>query len=182
MWALLPLTFFFWSCSQALGSQMWNNSRVVTVVPIWAGDRNEWKNMGKSKNNSTDFNYSKYFGGLWVYDCRTEETGACQTVRELIREDLEDLFVITVECFGYFCIHIYIKSLFLNEVLDFGCSSLVVLHFPSLSTQLVFVLFKEFVLTNFVVMTPCLCSWIFWLMGRWSPEAFISSEFWSVTT
>lgn len=54
----------------------------------------------------------------------------------------------TVECFGYFCIQIYIKSLFLNEVLGFGCSSLVVLHFPSLSAQLVFVLFKEFVLTH----------------------------------
>lgn len=53
-----------------------------------------------------------------------------------------------VECFGYFRIQIYIKSLFLNEVLGFGCSSLVVLHFPSLSTQFVFVLFKEFVLTH----------------------------------
>lgn len=54
----------------------------------------------------------------------------------------------TVGCFGYFCIQIYIKSLFLNEVVDFGCSSLVVLHFPSLFTQLVFVLFKEFVSTH----------------------------------
>lgn len=82
---------FLKSCLQTLGSQMWNNSRVITIVPIWAGAGNEWKNMGKSKNSSTDFNYSKYFGGLWVYDCRTEKTSTCQIVRELIRENIEDL-------------------------------------------------------------------------------------------
>lgn len=51
--------------------------------------------------------------------------------------------MMTVECFGYFCIQIYIKSLFLNEVLNFGYSS-----FPFFTTQLDLVLFKEFVLTH----------------------------------
>lgn len=51
----------------------------------------------------------------------------------------------TVGCIGYFYIQIYIKSHFLNEVLDF----VVVLQFPSLSTQLVCALFRNFDFSHF---------------------------------
>lgn len=49
----------------------------------------------------------------------------------------------TLGCFGYFCIQIYIKSPFLNEVLDFRCSSVPFIDLAC------FVLSRNFGFTDF---------------------------------
>lgn len=96
-----------------------------------------------------------------------------------MKESLEDLLKMTVGCIGYFCIQIYIKSLFFffNEILDF-----VLLQFPSLSTQLVCALFRNFGFTHFCDYEVLLMFMNFLTDGETVFKASSSCELTGVTT